>query len=87
MARPKSLADYATEFTSAKSALDLSTDALTLFNFITLIVDIRYRQRYGRHVAADNTRGYSKSMLTHSRLPEHTSSVDEGLEGLSTEDA
>jgi len=81
MRRAKSLAGYAPEFKTAKTALDLSTDALTLFNFLTLLVDIRYRHSHGRQIVSDNSKGYSKRMLTHSRLPEHTSSVDIGLEG------
>jgi hypothetical protein len=42
-------------------ALDeLKTEERTLFDFLCLLVDIRYRQRYGNSIEWDAGRGYSR---------------------------
>ncbi len=58
----------------------LSTDELVLFNFLALIVDIRYRAKYGRSLEWNDGKGYSKDMLDNS-LPAQLPSVDSRLEG------
>ena len=37
----------------------LSTDAQVLFGFLSLIVDIRYRNRYGENFTDQHGKGYS----------------------------
>lgn len=55
----------------------LSTDGITLLNFLTLIVDIKYRARYGHILEWDSGKGYTKGMQN---LPDQLTSVDHGLE-------
>jgi hypothetical protein len=38
---------------------ELSTDAQTLFGFLTLIIDIKYRHRYGKVIEEQRGKGYS----------------------------
>ena len=37
---------------------DFSTDAQVLFGLLTLIVDIKYRNRYGKPISDQKGRGY-----------------------------
>jgi hypothetical protein len=50
------------EVANAKDINDLSTEGLVLFNFLTQIVDIKYRKRYGEALEWENGKGYSKPM-------------------------
>ncbi|HUD81432.1 MAG TPA: hypothetical protein VMR08_02270 [Patescibacteria group bacterium] len=50
------------EASNAKDLNDLSTDGLILFNFITQIVDIKYRNKYGRPLELTDSKGYSVAM-------------------------
>lgn len=81
MKHQHTLIDYSLEFQTAKSVSELSTDALTLFGFLALIVDIRYRNRYGQQVVGNLKASYIEGMQTHSLLPDHTFPVDSALEG------
>jgi len=57
---------------------DLETDQINLLNFLILIVDIRYRTRFGQsspHMSNEN--------ITNRILPDQISSVDDDLEGVS----
>jgi hypothetical protein len=40
---------------------ELSTDAQVLFGFLTLLVDIRYRNKYGKSFDTQYGKGYSRS--------------------------
>ncbi len=60
------------------SVLDeLSTDGITLMNFLVLIVDIKYRKRYGHGLEWNSGKGYTNNMQN---LPDQLTSVDVGLE-------
>lgn len=60
---------------------ELTTDGLLLLNFLTLLVDISYRAKYGTGFEPQRGRGYSKP-INDKVLPDQTRSVDSGLEGL-----
>lgn len=79
--RQRSLSSYSKEFEKAKTSLDLSTEAQTLFNFLVLVVDINYRHRYGSKIEPQRGRGYNKD-TTKEVLADQISSVDDGLLGL-----
>jgi len=51
-----------------------------LFNFLALIVDIKYRAKYGHSLEWTEGTGYSKHMINED-LPAQIPSVDGGLEG------
>lgn len=42
------LSKYRKDFIKAKSVIDLPLNAQTLLNLLVLVVDIRYRLRYGQ---------------------------------------
>lgn len=63
-----------------KSINDLSTDEQVLFHFIALIIDIKYRHRYGASLEPRDGAGYSKYMKDEN-LPAQIVSVESGLEG------
>lgn len=44
----------------ASNINDLTTDAQVLFGFLTLLVDIQYRNRYGQSFDSQYGKGYSK---------------------------
>lgn len=69
----------------AKSIDGLSTDGQVLFGLLALIVDITYRAKHGHVIEWEQGSGYSKAVLSNQVLPDQTRSVDDGLEGLSTE--
>jgi hypothetical protein len=59
----------------------LSTDAQTLFGFITLIVDIEYRLKYGGKIDGENGKDYNGGI--HSEvLADQIPPVDHGLLGM-----
>jgi len=47
------------EILSTKSLADLNTDAQTMFEFLVLIVDIKYRVKFGKQLEGQGGRGYS----------------------------
>lgn len=57
---------------------NLSTEAQVLFGFLSLIIDIKYRNRYGIDFAEQHGKGYSNNMNV---LADQVSPVDEGLLG------
>lgn len=61
---------------------DFSTDALTLFEFLTLIVNIKYRVKYGKVFEDQRGSGYSSDVQSNKVLADHVSPVDDGLLGL-----
>lgn len=65
-----------------KSVDDLPTDAQTLFGFLALVVDIRYRNKYGKPFEAQRGKGYTKEVQSNKVLADQVSPVDEGLLGL-----
>ncbi len=60
---------------------DLSTDAQVLFGFLTLIVDIKYRSRYGKRFEDQRGKGYSEQVQFNKVLADQVSPVDDGLLG------
>lgn len=68
------------ELPRASKVADLSTDELNLFNLLCLIVDIRYRQRYGKQIEYNSGRGYSNYVQSEV-LADQLPSVDDGLLG------
>jgi hypothetical protein len=65
----------------ATKITDLSTEELSVFNFLCLIVDIRYRQRYGELIEYSSGRGYNKNVQSDKVLADQLPSVDDGLLG------
>jgi len=61
---------------------DLSTDAQVLFGFLTLIVDIKYRNKYGKPFEDQSNRGYSEKVQSNKVLADQVSPIDNGLLGL-----
>jgi len=59
----------------------LSTDSKIFAEFLILIVDIKYRNRYGERVAKQNAYGYSDDVQSKTVLPDHVPPVDDGLVG------
>ena len=59
---------------------DLSVEASTFFEFLALIVDIKYRHRYGKTFDDQHGRGYSKDVQTEV-LADQVSPVNDGLLG------
>jgi hypothetical protein len=62
----------------SKDVDKLSTDAQVLFGFLSLIIDIKYRNRYGITFTEQNSKGYSNNMNV---LADQVSPVDDGLLG------
>lgn len=62
---------------SSKPINELKTDEINLFNFLALIVDIKYRVKYGCSLQNMNNK-----KITDEALPDHLPSVDNGLEGV-----
>lgn len=57
---------------------ELSTDGQTFFEFLVLIVDIKYRNKYGKEFADQYGRGYSQHMSKNA-VAGQVSPVDDGL--------
>ena len=69
--------------TNPVSSVDaLSTDAKTLFGFLALIVDIKYRERYGKPFEEQRGKGYSEDAQFNKVLADQLSPVDDGLLGM-----
>lgn len=61
-----------------KQVNDLSTDQINLLNFLVLVVDIKYRFKYGCSLQSMNEKN-----ITNEVLPDQLPFVDDGLEGVS----
>ena len=59
----------------------LPTDMQVLFGFLTLIVDIKYRNRYGAMIDEKTDSGYSEEVQFNKVLADQVSPVDNGLLG------
>lgn len=57
---------------------ELSTDAQTLFGFLTLIVDIKYRVRYGSSFGEQADKRYSENTMKKV-VADQLTPVDDGL--------
>jgi len=77
MGTGQKLADYM----KAPGFDSLTTDELTLFNFLVLIVDIKYRNKYGKVLEDQHGTGYSKNIKDYNVLADQVSPVDDGLLG------
>ena len=60
---------------------NLDSDGRALFEFVCLLVDIRFRNRYGRNFEEQRGRGYSKGAQSKQVLADQVSPVDDGLLG------
>lgn len=60
---------------------NLPTDMQVLFGFLTLIVDIRYRNRYGDMIDGNTDSGYIEEVQFNKVLADQVSPVDNGLLG------
>lgn len=63
---------------AVKNVDDLSTDAQTLFGLLTLIVDIKYRAKYGRQFGEDADKRYSEDTI-QKVVADQITPVDNGL--------
>lgn len=59
----KSIGEQIAQHKSTKIT-SLPTDMQVLFGFLTLIVDIKYRNRYGTTLEEQSARGYNKDVKT-----------------------
>lgn len=59
----------------------LPTDMQVLLGFLTLIVDIKYRNRYGAMIDGKTDSGYSEEVQFNKVLADQVSPVDNGLLG------
>lgn len=65
-----------------KSIDNLPTDAQILFGLLTLIVDIKYRVRYGTSFEVQQGKGYSNQVQPNKVLADQITPVDDGLLGM-----
>lgn len=77
---PKNLLNFINKNNQTKVD-DLSTDAQTLFELIVLIVDIKYRLKYGKTFDTQRGKGYSDDVQFNKVLADQISPVDDGLLG------
>lgn len=80
LAKNKSLATLIAKHKNTK-VNGLPTDMQVLFGFLTLIVDIKYRNRYGDMFDGKNDSGYSEEVQFNKVLADQVSPVDNGLLG------
>jgi hypothetical protein len=78
------LQNFIAKESQAKTTDDLSTDGQVLFGLLALMVDVLYRAKHGRAIEWEQSKGYSKAVISNQVLPDQTRSVDNGLEGLSS---
>ncbi len=57
--QPKSFSDLRTSIDYVRKINDLDPEQQNLFNFLKLIVDIKYRHKYGHKIEQDSGEGYS----------------------------
>ncbi len=69
------------EFDEVKSLDDLSTDGQTMYELMTLVVDIKYRRRYGESIEYQKGTGYSNNSNNNKALAGPLSPVDDALPG------
>lgn len=58
-AKARSFSDLRPGIENVAKVKDLDPEQQNLFNFLKLIVDIKYRHRYGHKFEQDNGKGYS----------------------------
>ena len=67
---------------TAKPAMaNLSYEQLSLFDFLTLVVDIKYRDKYGKSIDRTSGRGYTRQTLKSEDRPTQLTPVERGLDG------
>jgi hypothetical protein len=57
--KARSLSDLRPDIENVTKVKDLSPEQQNVFNFLKLVVDIKYRHEYGRKIEQDNGKGYS----------------------------
>lgn len=57
--KARSFSDLRPAIEGVAKISDLSPEQQNLFNFLKLIVDIKYRNRYGHKIEQNNGKGYS----------------------------
>lgn len=78
----KSLTNLINKYPKNGSIDDFSTDAQVLFGFLTLIVDIKHRNKYGKPFDEQRGRGYSEQVQSNKVLADQITPVDDGLLGI-----
>lgn len=78
---PKRIFSQLVAKSSSKPINDLETDEITLFHFLVLIVDIKYRVRYGCSLQDMVSNKQSTYKVFNGVLPDQIPFVDSGLEG------
>jgi hypothetical protein len=67
---------------SSATRLDqLTIEERNLFDLLCLVVDIKYRQRYGKPIEWDRGRGYNVATQRGKVLADQLPPVDNGLQG------
>lgn len=66
---------------STKHLDDLPTDAQVLFGLLSLIVDIKYHNKYGKKFEGSDDKRYSERVQFSKVLADQVSPVDNGLLG------
>jgi len=74
--------EYGVEFANTKQINDLSIDAQVLLNFLTLLVDIKYRNKYVVPFEETTVRVYSAPVQVTEVLAGQISPVEERLLGI-----
>lgn len=64
---------------SIQNLADLSNEGKVLFDFLTLIVDIKYRNQYGTAVAKPEITNYSVDTQSNNVPTDQLSPADSGL--------
>lgn len=64
-----------------KNIADFSDDGKILIEFLNLVVDIKYRHRYGTSVANSSEGNYSEITQSKDALTGQVTPVDDGLSG------
>ena len=59
---------------------ETTTDKLTMFHFLRLVVDIKYRDKYGNSLAPTGVNEYNY-VMNSANLPDQAHPVDPVLEG------
>jgi hypothetical protein len=70
------------QYSNARSVNDLPTDSQVLVGFLALIVDIKYRNKYGKPFDEQSRKGYSERVQSNKVLADQVSPVDDGLLGM-----
>jgi hypothetical protein len=75
-----SLSSFINDNSGIKHLDDLPTDAQVLISFLILIVDIQYRNKYGKVFEEQHGKGYSVTTI-EKVLADQLPPVDDGLLG------